>query len=152
MKTLEEGAKMLIVAWVKDWRMRTLMNVLMDKDELTDEAIKELNIHFPFMPSHRHWYVSNNGFGISAQQFIAQAYPKLSDKLFDLNSNETRLKCFSYVVKQKIGECAPSSRFSKNDLKNSHANNRDYRQGLISYAKSREMFKRSRKSAWDVVK
>lgn len=152
MKTLEEGAKMLIVAWVKDWNMRTLMQILLDKTEMTDECIEQLVTHFPFMPSHKHWYISNHGCGINTQQFVAQAYPKLSNKLYELKSNEIRLKCSQYIAKQKIGEFAPKSKYTKEDM-NDHINNTNrYKQEIVSYRESRATFKKHNRSAWEIVK
>lgn len=152
MRTLEDGAKMLIVAWVKDWNMRTLFHVLMDKDEVTEESIKELTTHYPFMPLRPHWYLANRGRGLSAQTFVAAAYPKLNDKLFDASSNEVRLKNAPYLMKQVAGDVRVPSKFSKNEQKEKRKEIKEYKQAVISYNNSRENFKKCHRGAWNVIK
>lgn len=153
MLTLEHGAKMLIVAWVKDWGMRTLLEVLTEqRGDVSDEKIIDMAKHFPFMPTHIHWYISNRGTGINTQQFVAQAYPKLSEKLYSLDSNEDRLKCAPYVMKQKVGNLRAASKYSSKDMAEHRRDVKEYRQAVVSYNESRATFKKFHKGAWNVVK
>jgi hypothetical protein len=153
MKTLEEAAKMLIVAWVKDWSMRTLFDVLTDqRGDISDEKIAKMAQHFPFMPTHIHWYISNRGCGVNTQQFVAQAYPKLSEKLYSLDRNEDRLKCAPYIMKQKAKDVRAKSKFSSKDMTEHRKDVKQYRQALVSYNESRATFKKFHKGAWNVVK
>lgn len=154
MLTLEQGAKMLVVAWVKDWNMRTLMDILDEKTkhDVTDERLEELHKNFPFMPIHKYWYIANKGRGLNTMKFVADAYPKLSEKFFNANSNEVRLKNAPYIMKQNARDVLALTKYSKDEVKHRAENNRDYRSAIGSYRLSREAFKKAHRNAWEVVK
>ncbi len=154
MLTLEHGAKMLIVAWVKDWSMRLLMDVLDEKpnQKPSEERIAELHKQFPFMPTHLNWYINNKGRGINTTKFVADAYPKLSEKLFNTSSNEVRLKNAPYIMKQNAKDEKPKNKYSKEEYKEQRQETKLYRSATVSYRLSREAFKKSHRGAWEVVK
>ena len=153
MKTLEEGAKMLLVAWVKNWTMRTLLNVLCDgADDLRSGVIDECANAFPFMPRHEHWYAAHRGYGIEVRQFIADTYPKLSDRLWDLKEYKDCLKYADYVSKLKAGNTEARSKYSKKELNESASQRKQYRAQFLDYHTSRDIFKKHQRSSWTTVK
>lgn len=154
MLTLEQGAKMLIVAWVKDWRLRILMDVLDEviNQPITDERIEALHKQFPFMPTHKHWYIANKGKGVNTIKFVADTYPKLSQKLFDASSNEVRLKNVPYIMKQDANNSKVQSNYSKEEYKERRDDTRNYQTAIVSYRLSRDAFKKAHRNAWEVIK
>jgi len=154
MLTLEHGAKMLIVAWVKDWNMRTLMDVLDERlgQTVDEERVEALHKQFPFMPTFKHWYIANKGRGINTTKFVADTYPKLSQKLFDANSNEVRLKNAPYIMKQDAKDSQPKCKYSKEEYKEQRIEKNAYKSAIGSYCISRDAFKKAHRNAWEVVK
>ena len=154
MKTLEEGAKMLLVAWIKNWTMRTLLGVLCDDvmRKLDDEFIEDCAKNFPFMPTHLYWYASHGGNGLEVRRFVAEVYPKLSDRLWDLKDPKDCLKHAEYVQKQTAKGVKAQSKYSKNELSARAVERRHYRAATIGYRESREAFKKHGRSAWTTVK
>lgn len=154
MKTLEEGAKMLLVGWVKNWTMRTLLGVLCDEvtHKLDDELIERCAKNFPFMPTHLYWYASHGGDGLEIRRFVAEAYPKLSDRLWNLKDPKDCLKHAEYVQKQKAGVIKAQSKYSRNELSERAVERRHYRAATIGYRESRKAFQKHQRSSWTTVK
>ena len=154
MKTLEEGAKMLLVAWVKNWTMRTLLGVLYDntRQKLDQEFADDCAKKFPFMPNHLYWYASHGGSGLEVRRFIAEAYPKLSDRLWDLKDPKDCLKHAEYVQKQKAKDIRVKAKYGHQETLERAKERREYRASTIGYRESREAFKKHGRSAWTTVK
>lgn len=154
MKTLEEGAKMLLVGWVKNWTMRTLLGVLCDDvtHKLDDKFVERCIKNFPFMPVHQYWYAAQHGNGLEIRRFVAEAYPKLSERLWALDDYKNCLKYAEYVQKQKAGEIKAGSKYGHQETLERQREKREYRAATIGYRKSREAFKKYGRNAWTTVK
>lgn len=153
MLSLDQAAKYLIVAWVKDWGMRTLLEVLDGaKGDVGQSRIEALTVALPFMPKEVNWYIANRGAGVSARHFIADAYPRLNDTLWSAKDHTARLALSPQIGRLKCAPVKVSSRLSREDRLESSANDRAMRQERTSYAASREAFKTNQRSAWNVCK
>ena len=150
---LQEAAKFLIVAWVKDWPLRTLLGVLSpDIKFVTDEQISKVVQAFPFMPSHIHWYVQNHGAGASTRRFVSDAFPRLNDALWDSKDDQKRLLLSAQVCRLSAGDIKQSTKLDNIGVKAMNAAKRAMRQESTSYRLSRDAFKTHQRSAWSVCK
>ena len=154
MRTLEEGAKMLLVAWVKNWTMRTLLGILYNdtRHELNQEFADDCAKNFPFMPNHIYWYASHGGAGLEVRRFVAEVYPKLNDRLWDLKDPKDCLKHAEYVQKQKAKDIRAKTKYGREEIAVRAKERREYRASNIGYRQSREAFKKYGRSAWTTVK
>lgn len=145
---------MLLVGWVKNWTMRTLLGVLCDDvtHKLDDDFIERCVKNFPFMPNHLYWYASHGGYGLEVRRFIAEAYPKLSDRLWDLKDPKDCLKHAEYVQKQKAKGIKAKTKYGHQETLERIKERREYRAATIGYRESREAFKKYGRSAWTTVK
>jgi hypothetical protein len=154
LKTLEEGAKMLLVGWVKNWTMRTLLGVLCDEvtHKLDDEFVERCVKNFPFMPSHHYWYAAQHGNGLEIRRFVAEAYPKLSERLWELDDYKDCLKYAEYVQKQKAGNIKAQTKYGQKEKSQRAKEVRHYRASIIGYRESRKAFQKHQRSSWTTVK
>ena len=153
MLSLEQAAKFLVVAWVKDWSMRTLLDVVDEKPgEIAPERVQAAATALPFMPENLHWYVANHGSGVTTRHFVADAFPKLSAFLWSAKDNEARLKVASQIAKLRAGAIKTTSRFSDAERNERRAVARESRQATESYRMSRDAFKTHQRGAWSVCK
>jgi hypothetical protein len=153
MLPIDQAAKFIVVAWVKDWGMRTLLETLDGATgDVTEGRLGEMADALPFMPTHLHWYIANRGRGVSCRQFVADCYPRLADALWAANDNAARLKLAPQIERLKAGNVRASSRFSKSDMAEGATARREMRQAITSYRQSRDSFKTHQRSAWGVCK
>lgn len=154
MLTLQSAAKYLIVAWVKDWRMRTLLDVLDGRtDEITEARLNAVVDVIPFMPLDFHYYLASGGRGILTRRYIAESFKRLSDLLWSASDNAARLKLAAQIERLKAPHgIVLSSRFDRGDLNMMARTRSNLRQSTTSYRASRESFKTHQRSAWSVCK
>lgn len=155
MLTLEQGAKFLIVAWAKDWGMRTLMDCLDERPigtEISDERIQDLTSAFAFMPSHTHWYLQNRGRGASARKFVADAFPRLNEALWSAKDNAKRLTLAKQIERLSAGGVKASSRLSASEISEASIDRKRAAAENAAYRLHRESFKTHQRSAWNVCK
>lgn len=149
----DQAAKYLVVAWVKDWTMRTLLETLDGaKGDITQSRVDAVAAALTFMPSHRHWYLGNKGYGISARHFISDSFPRLSEALWAAKDHAKRLSFAPQIMRLNAGNATASSRFSKQDLAEDRKTESLLRQADTSYRASRDAFKTHKRSAWNVCK
>jgi hypothetical protein len=149
----EKAAKMLIVGWVKNWNMRTLLGILDEKSGMvTEERLVEACKQFPFMPSYIGWYISGHGGGAYIRKFTHERYPKLSNALWDTEDNAKKLAFHTYLLTAKAGGLEPGSKFTQKERSEQAKNGRHYKASLAGYRISREIFKKAQRNSWTTVK
>jgi len=81
----KKAAEYLVVAWVKDWRIRTYL-VAIGAGELN---FKDIHGLYPWMPAqdHLHRYIKNS----AVRPWVAFAMRAINDKLFDAKDDKARL-------------------------------------------------------------
>lgn len=118
--------------------------------EISPGRIAELVAIAPFMPTDLHWYLQKRDMPV--RKFVADAYPKLSEVLFNATDNAVRLKLVPQIMRLHAGSVKAASKFSREE-RNEHDNSRrDYKAMNASYGISREIFKTHQGSAWSVCK
>ncbi len=153
MLTLEQGAKYFIVAWVKNWTMRTLINALDGESGfVSDERLKKLTDQYPFLPSNVNWYICKNGKGLHTKIAMPDIDKKLNNALWDAKDNQARLDLHKYVMKMKTNKVIHTRKFeSKDQIENNKAL-RESKSEYESYKLSRAYFKKCQGRDWFTVK
>jgi hypothetical protein len=110
-------AKLVIVAWIKNWDCSTLYNVITGKKlNHTDEAF-ELNKKYKFLPVNLGWYLGKKSInGKPVRKFIFDLNKKLSDALWDTEDNIKRLSFATYLAKLNAKNLDPTSKYEKSLL------------------------------------
>ncbi|APB99038.1 hypothetical protein A4F89_06700 [Polynucleobacter asymbioticus] len=150
---IHKAAGYLVVAWVKDWNIRTLLNALGEgEDSITDEYVKSVNAQYPFMPMDLHNYIANHGKGSLVRTYLAEVDKKLSDAMWDSCSNEQRLKYVPYIKKMKV-----THKVKLRQLRNTDRNEvvraiSNERTATASYRLSRQCARKSNGHDWFTVK
>jgi hypothetical protein len=150
---LEKAAKYLIVAWIKEWRMRTLLNAIDGHGgEVTQEIIDRVHAKYPFMPNILHAYIAGKGQGILMRPYVSNLSKKLSDLLWDAKDNETRLSHYTLVMKLKGENLGRMQGLSKEDRAEQSKDIRYYKSASGGYKQSRHAFKLAQGRDWFTIK
>lgn len=150
---LQEAAKFLIVAWVKDWPLRTLLDTITNtRGEVTEDRIALARQSFLFLPMHIHWYVCAHGAGASTRRFVADGFPRLNDALWDADDNKGRLELSSRVETLDASDIRMSRQLSRDGVAAMRKAKSEFGRTMGSYRLSREAFKTHQRSAWNVCK
>jgi len=153
MLTLEQGAKYFIVAWIKDWSMRTLIDAMDEKHgHITDERLEKLTQQFPFLPSNINWYICKKGAGHKLKAAMPDIDKKLNDALWDAKDNEQRLSFYTYVMKLKTNKAVHTRKYNSVDQKQHNKEFRENNAAFDSYKLSRAYFKKCQGRDWFTVK
>ena len=153
--TLENAAKMLIVGWIKNWTMHTLLDAIDGKSierYIEQPRIDALVKEFPFMPSKRNWYYLAGNKGAYVRKFVHDTYPKLSNALWDTEDNMKKLAFHTYVMSVKAGAIEPGKKYSRADYLEKLSDTRKYRQSVMSEVVSRDIFVKASGHDWNTVK
>lgn len=150
----EQAAKMLIVGWVKNWNMRTVLNAITEKnsDNINDEEILNFHNKYAFMPKNIWAYLSHRGSGVPVRKFIYDNYRKLNDALWDTDDNKVRLSFASYLISKKCQDVNSSSLYEKEDKDKNRKATRDYSGFVKSKAHYKDIFDKSSGHHWFTVK
>jgi len=151
--TLEQGAKYFIVAWIKDWSMRTLIDAMDETHgEVTDERLEKLTKQFPFLPSNISWYISKKGRGQQVKVAMPDIDKKLSDALWDAKDDQQRLGFYTYVMKLKTNKAIHTRKYNSAETKEYNQEAKENKATFMSYKLSRESFKKAQGRDWFTVK
>lgn len=149
----EKAAKMFIVAWVKNWPMRTLLDTISEQQGLvTDERLEKIVEQFPFMPSNLSWYISDHGKGKLTKIAMPSINKKLNDALWDAKDNETRLSFYKYVMAMKTNKAIHKRKFVSKDQIEHNKIMKESTAEYKSYRLSREAFKKAQGHDWNTIK
>jgi len=150
----EKAAKMFIVAWVKNWYMRTLLDVITEESvtAVTEERLAKVVEAFPFMPSTLSFYIANSGCGRTMRVSLPSINKKLNDALWDAKDNKARLDMYKYVMGIKTGKAIHKRKFDTTDQITGNAIRKESNAEYTSYKLSREAFKKAQGHDWNTVK
>jgi len=150
----EKAAKMLIVSWVKNWPMRTLLGVITEDSQakVTQERLDEVAKEFPFMPTNLSWYISNHGRGKMTKVAMPSISKKLNDALWDAKDNETRLGFYKYVLSMKTNKAIHKRKYDSEDQITNNRTLKESSAEYKSYKLSREAFKKAQGRDWNTIK
>jgi hypothetical protein len=153
MFTVERAAKFLVVAWVKQWDMRALLETLDERGgALTNERCADLERAIPFMSGHAHWYACNHGGGVEVRQYVADLFPNLSQALWGAKDNAARLRLAPQIERLRANGGKAARKYSAEEYAERKAAKRAARQTKAYYDMSRAGFKTHGRSAWNVCK
>lgn len=142
-------AKMVIVAWIKDWSCMTLYQALSGKSKLEEQELKRLCDKYKFLPSDWFWYFKTPK-GI--RKYIADLDRKLNNALWDTEDNLKKLKFASYLAKLDGMGIKSSSKYSKEDMNQHKADRRKYIADTLGIGKHTEHWRRMAGTDWNTVK
>lgn len=149
----EKAAKMFIVAWVKNWPMRTLLDAISEQHgTITEERLAKIVAVFPFMPSNLSWYISDKGRGKTAKVAMPVISKKLNDALWDAKDNETRLSYYKYVLSLKTNMAIHKRKYESADQIENNKTMKEANAEAVSYRLSRTAFKKAQGHDWNTVK
>ena len=82
----EKAAKYFVVAWVKNWRMRTYLDAI---GALGVVCFENLHDVYPWLPAQKdlHFYIKN----MEIRPWMSRSMKTLSDKMWDTDDNAKRL-------------------------------------------------------------
>jgi hypothetical protein len=149
----EKAAKMFIVAWVKNWSMRTLLNAISEQHgEMSEERLAKVVKQFPFMPSNISWYISDKGKGKTAKVAMPAISKKLNDALWDAKDNETRLGFYKYVLSLNSGNVVHKRKYTSDEQIEHTKTIKEAKAEEVSYKLSRAAFKKASGHDWNTIK
>jgi hypothetical protein len=150
----EYAAKMLIVGWVKNWSIRTVLNAIREKDsnKISDEEISDFHKQYPFMPQNIWLYLSHGGAGTPVRKFMYDNYRKVNDALWDTDDNKIRLSFAKYLASKKCPNIKPSSAYTKKDKVEHQKAIKAYNNNVISMTHYKEIMHKSSGHDWFTVK
>jgi hypothetical protein len=150
---IDKAAKYLIVAWIKNWRMRTLLDAVDEHGgAVTQERVDRIHAQFPFMPNIIHAYISSKGSGILMRPYVANLSKKLSDALWDTDDNTKKLSYYTYVKTLKANKLGKMQGLSKEENAEKTKDLNTYRASVVGYRQSRDIFKLAQGRDWFTVK
>ena len=139
-----EAAKMLVVAWVKDWGFGTLAKTIAGEDYTAEGLHKS----FPFMTG-QDWILRKGfGKGISVRRYVADYLPSVNALLWDAKDNEARIalagriQCAKCLAGKVTSKEAAELRKAKKVLSVVEQTN----------AIAMQVQRRSQRGAWNVCK
>ena len=141
MMSQEQAAKYFIVAWVKDWSLRTYWRVI---TETTDTPWEQAHSLFPWLPD-ADWFMRNGWVRV----FLADAHKTLNDAMWDAKDDKARLGLAPKVQALQVGQVKKLPIAAQEDHKEAMKANRRSR---ISIAITLESWDRSAGHHWNVCK
>ena len=146
-------AKLVIVAWVKNWSCLTLYAAIAGKPFKFDD-IEELHNKYKFIPQHFFWYGTNDGryFHKPVKKYIADLSKKLSDALWDTEDNLKKLNFASYLISLDSKNIKSSYKYSKEDRAAHHKDRRNFLAKSLGDSAMVEYKQKRNGSHWTTVK
>lgn len=149
----EKAAKMFIVAWVKNWSMRVLLDAISEQHgAINEERVAKVAEQFPFMPTNISWYISDNGKGKTAKVAMPAISKKLNDALWDAKDNETRLGFYKYVLSLNSKNVTHKRKYNSDEQIENTKIIKEAKAEEASYKLSRAAFKKASGHDWNTIK
>jgi hypothetical protein len=141
----KKAAEYFIVAWVKDWRIRTYLEAI-GAGEVNFDDVHEL---YPWMPSGRnvHRIIKNS----AIKPWTAFAMKAINDKLYDAKDNKARLALAKQVENWDSAGVKVGT-IHKQDLYERKKEIISHRQRALEHKVSVELMRRGSGKHWNVVK
>lgn len=142
MMTKEQAAKFFIVAWVKDWSMRTYLDTVGEGERIDWADAHKL---FSWMPKDPGWFIRNT----RVRRYAATAMRSLNDKLWDALDNAKKLALHAEVMQWDCGDAVQTMDAARREQ---HKLQKEYRAAMLGVRKSVDEMRRGSGHAWGVVK
>jgi len=139
----EKAAQYYIVAWVKNWRIRTYLHSV----GLRHTNFEDVHDVYPWMAKDLHPYLKNMPIKIYSGYYMKP----MQDKLFDADTNEQRLQIAEQIEKWTSDAYLANGRHQK-DTRERYKDNRDYRATMQIYKASVDQMRRGSGHDWKTVK
>lgn len=146
----EKAAQYFIVAWVKNWSLRTYLSAVA-KHDIEYEKIYDL---YPWMPDAKniHYY-----FKTDVRPWCALAMSEINNKLWDIADEDKRLAMPKLLALSKRVENWDSTGVKQsarhvNDNREHTRDMRETRQAGLAHKVSMETMRRGGGHHWNVVK
>jgi hypothetical protein len=147
---LTEASKMMVVAWVKDWSIVTLLCYL-DKGEnrwVDETRVSAAHARWPFMPACIDFYIMKT----PVKTFLAETARPISDRLFDAKGPQQLLAVAPHIARHvSLGTRIQGSVTwaERNEIKRTRRENAAVTVGRNAATKQ---YKRGLRGAWNVCK
>lgn len=139
----KKAAEYFVVAWVKDWRMKTYLSAIgaqdLDHDKIHD--------HFPWMPIETHYYFVNQ----LIRAWTSMAMRPINDKLWNTDDNKKRLSLATQIENWSSDKKNMSDR-SRDEAKERRQEMKRYAANRLGYKLSVATMRRGQGTQWNVVK
>jgi len=142
-------AKMVIVAWIKDWSCYTLYQAVSGKRKIEHEDLKALCEKYKFLPSDWFWYHRRPK---GVKKFIADLDRRLNNALWDTEDNMKKLGFASYLVKLDALGIQSSSKYDKEDKAKHAIDRKKFRADVLATGKHKEHAQKMNGTHWTTVK
>jgi hypothetical protein len=139
----EKAAQYYIVAWVKNWRIRTYLHSV----GLRHTDFGDVHDLYPWMAKDLHPYLKNMPIKIYSGYYMKP----MQDKLFDADTNEQRLKIAEQIEHWVSDLYVANTRHTKDTLER-YNDNRDYRSTMQIYKASVGAMRKGAGHDWKTVK
>lgn len=144
----KRAAEFLVVAWCKEWTLGEYLDAISEESvqhALSGGRLDGLREHFPWLTVNFHAYSRGT------REYVAAAFPKLSEWLWRQKDDVSRLKAAPQIERLKSPKVLRGyvNAEDRKELKDSYA---ALRQSSSSYRMSRDSFKTHQRSAWNVCK
>lgn len=141
----KKAAEYFIVAWVKDWKIRTYLDAI-GAGDLHFEDIHDV---YPWMPPKEllGFYIMNT----RIQTWSARSMYGIHSRLWDMADNRRRLSLASQV-ERFVSDVLVTPTQLRRDRREKAAARRDAQRSELSYRVSVELMRRGSGSHWNVVK
>jgi len=147
---LTEPSKMVVVAWVKDWSMLTLLCYL-DKTEhrwVDEERAAAAHAKWPFMPPRIDHYVRKT----PVKTFLAETARPISDRLFDAKTTAQLLAVAPHIAKFVATARAIQGSITWSERNEIRRTKRENAAATIGRMADKAQYKRTLRGAWNVCK
>lgn len=139
----EKAAQYYIVAWVKNWRIRTYLHSV-GLRHVNFEGVHDI---YPWMPKAIHPYLKN----MPIKVFTGYYMKPMQDKLFDANTNEQLLGLAKQIEKWRSDVYIANTRHAK-DTRERHKDIRDYGAAMMLHKASIDAMRKGSGHDWKTVK
>ena len=139
----EKAAQYYVVAWVKDWPIRTYLHAV----GLKGVNFEDVHDIYPWMAKDLTPYMKN----MRIKPHTGYYMKPIQDKLFDANTNEQRLGLAKQIEKWASDAYIANTRHKK-DTRERHNDNRDYRATMQIYKASVDAMRKGNGHDWKTVK
>lgn len=139
----KKAAEFYVVAWVKDWNVRTYLTAIGCKDINFDD-IHDL---YNFMPAQKHYYVVN-----SRIKPLTSIYMRsINDKLYDAKDTKQLLK-LALEIEKFISDKEIKNISHQKDVAEIRKENKRYQALGLGHKLSVETMRRGTNHHWNVCK
>ena len=139
----EKAAQYYIVAWVKNWPIRTYLHSV----GLRYANFEDVHNIYPWMAKDLAPYLKNMPVKVYAGYYMKP----IQDKLFDANTNEQRLK-IAEQIEHWVSDSYVANTRHKKDTRERYNDNRDYRSTMQIYKASVGAMRKGAGRDWKTVK